>query len=62
MNKGGRKHTDKVHELRLFIINNPKIRDYFNLSVLCSVNVSTVRDTLGKLNISQRRKPINCVG
>lgn len=57
-----RKIGNKVHNLKLFIINNPTMRDHLQIALVCGVDKSTVAKAFKKLNIRNRLKPDYCRG
>ena len=49
-------------KVKLFIINNPQIRNTYELSEMCDCSQSTIVNVMKELNIPKRSKPINCKG
>lgn len=62
MSKAGRKPTQRVHDLKLHIINNPGDRGYDYLAMLFGVNRSTVKLSFKELNIMTGKRPEFCKG
>ena len=57
----GRNYGDKVHNLKLYIINNPLVRNYERIAISCGVDKSAVFRALRDLGIQGRFKPDYCV-
>ena len=51
-----------AHEIKLFIINNPSVRNQEQIAELFDVSQKYVSVMMAELNISPRRKPGDCVG
>jgi len=62
MNKGGRKLERRVRNLKMYIINNPSVRNYEQLADMFDVCKATVFAALRDLNIQPRKRPKFCRG
>ena len=54
--------SHEMHEVKLYIINNPYIRNIEELSRLTGYNERSVRKVLAALNITRSTKPKHCKG